>query len=187
MQIAWPLISARPGRLRGFSVIELLVTLAVAAVLIALALPSFTHIARQHRLNSVAGEFMASVRFARVEAMRLGQDIVIRRRAPCDLRLADTADWSCGWQVFADTNGNRVRDRNEAELQTISPPVGARFRKAGAGSAQYIQFDRFGRLVIFGQRFAALPEGGAPLDGVLICFSTGTRLRTVWHAVSCGD
>lgn len=187
MQKARHLFIVGSNRPLGVSLIELLVVIAVVAVLASIAIPSFAGIARQYRVNAAAEEFMASVQLARVDAMRLGQDIVIRRQTSCDAALPTTADWHCGWRVFADLNGNHLPDAAEAELQSVALPVGVYLQAKGAGSPQYMTINRYGQVTVKGQRFAVFPAGMDEMSGQLICFSTGTRLRTVKGAKACSE
>lgn len=187
MQKARHLFIAGPNGPLGVSLIELLVALAVLAVLASLAIPSFAGIARQYRVNAAADEFMASVQLARVDAMRLGQDVVIRRQTSCDVALSSTADWRCGWRVFADLNGNRLPDAAETDLQSVVLPTAVQLQAKGGGSPQYITINRYGQVTAKGQRFAVFPVGMDEMSGQLICFSTGTNLRTVKGAITCPD
>jgi len=165
--------------------IEMLAVVSLLAVLTTIAAPSYTSISRQYRLDAVSEEFMASVQFARVEAMRLGQDMLLLRNTACEVVLDSTADWSCGWQVFPDTNGNQTLDSAETLLQAVAVPAGVTFRKGPGGSPRYLHIDRFGRTTSFGQRFEAFPRNQKVIDGQVICFSTGTRLRMVRHVEAC--
>lgn len=185
MQKARPLSIPSSSALLGASLIELLVAITVLAALSSLAIPSFASIARQYRVNAVTEEFMASVQLARVEAMRLGQAIVLRRDTGCGATLTSTADWRCGWRVFADLNGNHLREASETELQSVVLPPGIDLQAQGAGSPQYMTIDRYGQVNVRGQRFAVFPTGMTAMQGQLICFSTGTRLRTLRNAKDC--
>jgi len=187
MQKARPLLLTGSRAPLGITLIELLVAIAVLAVLSSLAIPSFASITRQYRVNAVTEEFLASVQLARVDAMRLGQNIVLRRETGCATPLTTTADWRCGWRVFADLNGNSQREASEAELQVVTLPPGVDLLARGAGSPQYLTINRYGQVNVRGQRFAVFPTGMTDEDGQLICFSTGTRLRTIRNAKDCDD
>lgn len=188
MQKARPLIPiARPLASQGTSLIELLVAIGVLAVLSSLAIPSFASIARQYRVNAAVEAFMASVQLARVDAMRLGHNMVLRRDTGCAATLPSKADWRCGWRVFADLNGNHQPDAAETVFQSVALPPGVDFRAQGAGSPQYLTINRYGQVHVRGQRFAVFPAGLTAMDGQLICFSTGTRLRTIRNAKDCDD
>lgn len=172
-------------RPHGVTLIEMLVAVALLAILTSVAAPSLTGIVHRYRLDSATEEFMASVQFARVEAMRLGQEVMLQRQTGCDAVLASTADWSCGWQVFADTNGSRTLDGTETVMQSVALPAGVTFQKKGGGSPVYLHLDRFGRTSAIAQRFEAFSKSQRVEDGQLVCFSTGTRLRTVKRVEKC--
>jgi type IV fimbrial biogenesis protein FimT len=188
MQKARRLFVSGPDGILGVSLIELLVVIAVLAILASIAIPSFAGISRQYRVNAAAEEFMASVQLARLDAIRLGQDMVIRRQTSCAVALPTTADWHCGWRVFADLNGNQLPDAGETELQSVALPTGIHLVKAqGGGSPQYITINRYGQVTAIGQRFSVFAANMTEQSGQLICFSTGTRLRTVNGAKTCLD
>jgi type IV fimbrial biogenesis protein FimT len=186
MQTARPLLPSGDHAPLGVSLIELLVVVALLAVLASIAIPSFAGAARQYRVNAITEEFMASVQLARVEAIRMGQDVLIQRDTTCEEPLPTKADWHCGWRVFADLNRNQQRDANEVELQSIAAPAGVHVRKGKSGSGEYLKIDRYGQS-LRGQSFAFFPADRDVRNGLLICFSLGTRLRTLKNAESCSD
>ncbi len=96
--------------------VELLVTLAIAAVVMGLAVPSFISTIRSNRLTSFTNEFVTSLNFARSEAIKRGFNIVVERTG--------AAGWEGGWQVFLDGDGsNTFNDNGVAPL--CEPAVGA--------------------------------------------------------------
>lgn len=185
MQRARTLSSAFRLWQRGITLIEMLAAIALLAILASVAVPSFAAIARQYRLDSLTEELMASVQFARIEALRHGYSIVLLRRTTCERTLKSTADWSCGWQVFVDTDGDEVLDSAETVLQSVVVPAGVTLQKKG-GSTRYLRIDVFGQSGR-GHRFEIFPQEAQVQDGQLICFSTGTRLRIVKRMKECPD
>lgn len=169
----------------GFTLIELTVTIALLAILAGLAAPSFTEMFRRFRVDAVREEFQASVLFARSEAIRQGLPVVIRRNPACGTALADNQDWSCGWRVFADTDGNNTLNGVETTALDVSIPPNVVVRKGNATNPEFITIDRFGQAATPGQRFEVFPMGMAAANGQLICFTTGTRMRTVKSASVC--
>lgn len=79
----------------GFTLIELMVTVAVAAVLLSIAAPSFSRLIASNRITAQTNEFVGGLNLARAEAVRQGQGVSIR---------SDSAgiDFGTGWKVFKD-------------------------------------------------------------------------------------
>ena len=95
------------GRQWGFTLIELVVTMAVVAILAALAAPSFTSLINSNRLTGAANDVVAALQVARMDAIRRGESVVL-----CPSTNGTTcggANWS-RMIVFSDRNGNRTVD-----------------------------------------------------------------------------
>jgi type IV fimbrial biogenesis protein FimT len=83
----------------GFTIIELLATVAVAAILVAVAIPSFRDLMTNTRLITTTNNLIASFAYARSEAVRRTQSVRID---------ANSGSWGNGWTVF-DQAGNNIR------------------------------------------------------------------------------
>lgn len=75
---------------RGFTLIELMVTIAILSILLTVGIPNFQTIRDANRVTGAANEFTAALHLARSEAIRRGVDV---RLCPSG------ADWNAGWQV----------------------------------------------------------------------------------------
>ena len=87
----------------GFTIVELMVTLAVAAILIGFALPAFTDFVRQRTLTSEVNDFVLALTYARSEAVRRGQNVSVQ-----SLGGDSGSEWGDGYQVV-DVDGNVLR------------------------------------------------------------------------------
>jgi type IV fimbrial biogenesis protein FimT len=79
----------------GFTLIELMVTFAVLAVMLTLAAPSFRAFQRNSELTSAANSLASALASGRAEAMKRQLNVLIRPTG---------GDWRNGWTVYADTD-----------------------------------------------------------------------------------
>jgi len=96
---------------QGFTLIELMVTISIAAILLGVAIPSFTSTITSNRLTTNANELVTALNLARSEAIKRGQQVTIRRKG------TTSAQWESGWDVFVDSDGsNAFNDNGTAPL-----------------------------------------------------------------------
>lgn len=89
---------------RGFTLVELMIAIVVLAILIAIAVPSFTEQIQRNQMRSATADFITAVAYARSEA--------VTRAAPVFVRTTSgTDDWSGGWCVTTANNctGSPIR------------------------------------------------------------------------------
>lgn len=89
----------------GFTLIELMITVAVGVILVSLALPSFQSVFTSGRINSQANEFVATLQLARMEAVRHNRRVVVcpsTDQTSC--QAGSPATWT-GWLAFVDDGG----------------------------------------------------------------------------------
>lgn len=91
----------------GFSLIELLIVVAIAAILIALALPSFTTMLVKRSVQSAALALVDDLRYTRTEALRRSKRVSICSLAANSTNTCsgDPAAWANGWMIFTDQEG----------------------------------------------------------------------------------
>ena len=109
-------VSCSVSQLRGFTLIELMVTVAVVAILAMVAAPSFDQAILSAKLNAGANNFMASAQLARSEAIKRNSTVVLCRSAD-GLSCASSGNWTQGWIVFHDVNNNGTVDSGDAVIQ----------------------------------------------------------------------
>jgi len=169
-----------PGRASGFTVIEVLAAVAVLGVLLALASSSFAPLLHRWRIQKSVEDMRASLYLARSEAIRRGGRIGIQKNTSNCSRKVVSDQWSCGWFIFVDTNGNGRWGRNEPILASTSELVGVELSRRPSGDT--LRFDRFG--MANGANITSFifsPQGQSishPASKAL-CLASGGRIRII--------
>ncbi|NOX09621.1 MAG: prepilin-type N-terminal cleavage/methylation domain-containing protein [Gammaproteobacteria bacterium] len=102
---------------RAVSLIELLITIIILAILTGWGASSYTQILHNTRMRTSVADFHSSLQYARSSAIRLASYVILcpsRDQQYCN----NTSDWSNGWIVFHDLNYNRIRETDEDILHT---------------------------------------------------------------------
>lgn len=122
----------------GFTLVELMITLAVLAVLVAIGFPSFQSSMRSNRVATSTNEMIASVSLARSEAVRNN-----RGSSMCGSASGTACDgtWNDGWIVWADANANGTVDAGETVLRYTQ----GNDKLQITGPVQFVHFDSRGR------------------------------------------
>lgn len=97
------------ARSSGFTLIELMITLALAAIILSAAVPSFRALVQNNRITAQVNEFITALSLARSEAVKRGVSVRVCTSvngASC----AGGGDWEQGLIVFSDINGNGTPD-----------------------------------------------------------------------------
>lgn len=90
----------------GFTLVELMVTLAIGFVLIAVGMPAIGSLLGDSRVTTQTNKFTKTIILARGEAVKRKMSVAVcssTDQASC----ADSNDWSTGWIVFTDDSGTK--------------------------------------------------------------------------------
>ncbi|RQO72874.1 hypothetical protein DBR44_10525 [Aquitalea sp. FJL05] len=93
-----------PALALGFTLVELMVVIAVVAISLAIAVPNFAQFVDTNRFQSLSSALIADMANARAEAIRRGSYMGICASTDGSSCSGSGADWSRGWIVFVDIN-----------------------------------------------------------------------------------
>ena len=92
---------------KGFSLVELMITLSILAIVMALAFPSFSTLLIKQKIKSKRDELMSAFQYARTEAVTQNRPVSICPSAnpwSSSPTCSGNTDWTTGWIVFYDTS-----------------------------------------------------------------------------------
>ncbi len=84
-------------RQQGLTLLELMVTIAIAGILLTIGVPSFQAIVTSNRISANTNDFITAINLARSEAIKRGTDISVCKSAD---GVSCTGDWNQGWIVY---------------------------------------------------------------------------------------
>jgi type IV fimbrial biogenesis protein FimT len=96
----------------GFTMIEIMLSITVLSILLAVAVPSFLDTVRNNRLITQNNEFVGALNLARNEAWKRGNSVSMCASAD-QATCSGATDWTTGWIVFNDVNGNGSLDAGD--------------------------------------------------------------------------
>jgi len=150
----------------GFTLVELMVTLAVGATLVGLAVPGIRDFIRNNRLSGGVNDMLHSLQVARTEAIKRQNGNVVWCGTANPSAANPTCDYAtlAGWIVFQDTNGNWQHDANEPVIE----------RHDVLDSSITVKTDAADRIVSYSPSGFANPAGArSPVGTILLCDSRG--------------
>ena len=99
-------VMRRPAWNRGFTIIEMMITLVVLAILISLAAPSMSNLVKDQRVKTAVGDVFAALVFARSEAIKRNVYVGVCAMTDDGWGCQNSTDWARGWIVYLDADGN---------------------------------------------------------------------------------
>ncbi|WP_026287658.1 GspH/FimT family pseudopilin [Thioalkalivibrio sp. ALJ24] len=135
-------------RTSGFTLVELMVTIAVLAIVLTLAVPGFQALVQNNRATTLANELTTAINLARSEAVRRGEVVTV---------CADSSDnWEEGWRVELGSGCNatgddvlRIWDAPHATsvidasgIESVPfDALGSRYEEPGSSASSEVEFE----------------------------------------------
>lgn len=129
---------------RGFSLIELMVTVAVGAILLTVGVPSFQTFIQDSRLTTQSHDLRTALNYARTEAVRRAESVSVCRsndQASC------SGNWENGWIIFTDDDKDGSVDAADGDtLLRVSSGLEGSNTLRFSNAANYLGYDGEGFL-----------------------------------------
>lgn len=104
-------------REKGFTIIELMIAVAIFGIVAALAAPAFSYLIANNRHQASINALIGAVNLARVEAVKRGAQVTVGSIS------ADTT-WTNGYRVWVDSNSNNALNTGEEVVRQFDPVTG---------------------------------------------------------------
>ncbi len=101
---------------KGFTVIELMVTLSITAILLSLGVPAFQDYSLRQRMSASISALHNDLLYGRSQAVYRNTQVVACPGSPSS-GCTQSTDWTAGWIIFDDTDTDRQHQADEDLLR----------------------------------------------------------------------
>ena len=170
----------RPKYSSGFTLTELIISIAIAGMLAGIAIPSFISLITSNRLTTYANELMTALNLARSEAIKRGVQVTVSRKGGV------SQEWEGGWDVFVDDDGDDTFSAGDEILRTYATlPSGYTLRTGTSTYQDYASYLPSGvSKRVVGDTFRLCYDTDNTTSRAIIINSIG-RARVSTGTVSC--
>jgi type IV fimbrial biogenesis protein FimT len=123
---------------KGVTLVELIMCIGMLAILVALAVPSFSNLMSDWRRDSAVRDFMGDLQLARSTALRTSRTVVMcaTLNGLACANGAASSDWRQGWIVFSDLDGDGALGNTEPVIVLRSPLTGLQQMRSNIAAGQ---------------------------------------------------
>lgn len=143
-----PRAGHKPQQIAGITLLEVLTVITIAAILMALGVPSYQYITNANRISGEVNDLLSDMQYARSEAIKEGSTVSVCASSNSTASTPTCNNggtaWQNGWIVFSDVNGDGVYAAGTDTLIRVKAafPLGDTFNASSAVSK--VTFNREG-------------------------------------------
>ncbi len=156
----------------AFTLIELMITIAVTAVVLTIGVPGFNRVIEQNQLSAYTNQLVSSLHFARSEAVRRNQSIKVCHSN--NASVCNGTGYEDGWIIFTDNDSDDTVDADE-ELILVNENLPSSYTFNVNGEVGSFSFTANGRTD--GQGILVLCKDGDLTKARAIIIGPGGRTR----------
>lgn len=120
----------------GFTLIELMIGIAIMGIVLAFGGPALQDMIASHRLKTQVNSFVGALNIARSEAVKRNKLVVVRKTS---------TDWKDGWEVFVDFDADNSKDNDDEVIQAYESLINNYFITVTSQYTNYIAYRPDGR------------------------------------------
>ena len=178
---------------RGFTLMEMLVVMAIGAILAAMAAPSLISVIESNRRITISNQLMEDLVFARRQALALSTSVALcgsdgTNPNACIAKAASSADWSNGWYTYIGKSAGLTPASAVAGLVLRSPqalPSGWKVDAYLSDPGTYVYVDALSTTNKFGH-FTIYRSGSTSRTAACVTVNTFGRARYSTASVATG-
>ena len=194
------------SHLRGFTMVELMVTVGTSLILLSVAAPDFSAFIQNNRVKTATADLVSAIHTARTEAIKRGSAIILCRTGNpdsdpaslgCQANLPDGTpngekDWSAGWIMYSKPSysgsgggANYDNTTDGAPLMVGNPSASGVTVNSNAAGNRWLTFFGDGTLNETGSATYAVCDDRGVSEGRLITIPIVGRPRVSQSPASC--
>ncbi|MDP3843384.1 MAG: GspH/FimT family pseudopilin [Oxalobacteraceae bacterium] len=133
------------NRSHGFTLVELLVTIAVLGILMAIALPNYQQFILNTRMTTQANEFLTMLNLTRSEAVKRNTRVTMCKSSNGTACIT-SGDWQQGWIIFVDGATAGIIDGDDTILRVQGALAGGSTLLGNSNVGNYVSYVSNGRI-----------------------------------------
>ncbi|BCE02884.1 GspH/FimT family pseudopilin [Marinicellulosiphila megalodicopiae] len=174
----------------GFTLIELMVAIAIMAILVSIATPSYQSYIQAHQTGKIGSDLFSNLRTLRQTAISQASNVVIcasTDQTTCSADVDTANNWAIGWIAFMDLNENNQRESVNEDILILQTSITD--GQISLSSGGILSFDFRGEISASTQFNICAANNEADLSRAIIVNKVGrvqmVKPRQLSGAISC--